>query len=418
MSKPMTLAQQLVREMTVDRLGHRGDGMAEDVFIPNTVPGDRVRVAIYGDRGRVLERLEDGPHRRAPACRHFAECGGCAVQHVEDSLYRSWKLEQLTRALAHRGFADVAVEPLISIPPGTRRRVSLRARIGGTERIMGFQERASHRLVDVEECPITRPEIVAALPSLRSLVAAGLANGGTAQVQVTHTESGLDVVVSPEPERPLEGWQLEPLANEAIAMGLARLTWNGDLVVERAPPYVIMSGTGVAIPPGAFLQPSAEGEAALARLVAEAVGGIGKTADLFAGCGTFTFALARSVPVHAVEGDGAQLAVIDATARTEREFKPITMERRDLTRRPLIASELKPFKAVVLDPPRAGARTQVAEIAKSSVERVVLVSCNPATFARDLRMLVDAGYTLGRITPVDQFVWSPELEVVGVLTRG
>ncbi|MCP5432374.1 MAG: class I SAM-dependent RNA methyltransferase [Alphaproteobacteria bacterium] len=408
---------QSVREVVIEEIGHRGDGIGEGIFIPGTVPGDRVRVSIFCGHGRVLELVEPGAGRAEPVCPHYSLCGGCALQHIDEATYRLWKTDQVKHALASRGFTDLPLETMIAIPPGTRRRVSLGTRMNGGERVLGFRERSSNRIVHVEECPVARPEIVAALQGLKVLMAAGLSEGGAAEVQVTVTEAGLDVAVWPQGGGALEPWRREALANEAMMLSLARFTWGGEVVAERSRPFVLMSGVRVEPPPGAFLQPSSEGEAALARLVTRAVGDAGKTADLFAGCGTFTFALARRVPVHAVEADGEQLAALEAAARSEQGLKPITVERRDLTRRQLVVSELKLYKAAVLNPPRTGARVQIAEVARADLAKVVIVSCNPATFARDARTLVDGGYTFEQLTPVDQFVWSADIELVGVFSK-
>ncbi|MGB5948896.1 MAG: class I SAM-dependent RNA methyltransferase, partial [Parvibaculum sp.] len=406
-------------EVVIGALGHLGDGIAETpdgtLFVPFALPGERVRVRNIGEgRAELLGVLTAAPERALPACRHFGACGGCALQHIETSAYRDWKREQVAAALAARGL-EIEVDPLIPAEPRSRRRATLAATRTKKGVTIGYYGRASHTIVAIAECPLVVPEIERALEGLADLVEPGLSRKGRAALAVTATETGLDVAVSGGKE--IDGPLRAELARRATAIDLARLAWNGELIAERRAPQVTLSGLRVSPPPGAFLQATAEGEAALVRLVLEAVGGSKRVADLFAGCGTFTAALARRAAVLAVEGEKPQLAALDRALRAQGPalgLKPVELLTRDLFRRPMLPSDLEKIDAVVFDPPRAGAAAQAEMLARSSVPLILAVSCNPATFARDARLLVDGGYRLLRVTPVDQFLWSPHIELVGL----
>ncbi len=418
-------------ELTVEAIGGRGDGIAHHgdvrVFVPGTVPGDRLRVRITGVSGEgctaeTVERLADGPGRADPPCRHFGDCGGCAVQHFDDALYAGWKREAVVAALARRGLGETPVAPLLRTPPGGRRRVALMAFRSDSGLRLGFNARASRHVVDVAECPVMVPALTAFLPALRDLLGEMLNRRERAMVAVTATDSGLDVIVALAREPDLAGH--ERLAAFADEMDLARLSWRDmkpgppEPVAHRRPVQASFAGVAVDLPPGSFLQPSAAGEAALVAEVVAAIGdGPDRIVDLYAGCGAFAFALAGNATVHAVEGDGAMAATVAAAAARAGMAGRVTAEARDLERRPLLAGDLTAYDAAVFDPPRAGARAQVAELAGSALATVVAVSCNPATFARDARTLVDGGYRLENVVPVDQFVWSHHVELVAVFRR-
>lgn len=406
-------------EARIARLGVQGDGVAETetgpVYIPFTLPGERVTADIQGERGAAVDIAETSSERIAPICQHFGACGGCALQHLAPAPYREWKRQRVTEALLREGVAaDVA--PVFTVPPASRRRAAFTAVRSGRETRLGFRRALSHEVIDIAECPILAPAITQALPALRTLVGA-LVQPGEARVLVTACESGLDVLMEPE------GRQARPALSPALAVlareaGVARLAWGPGILFSVAPARVALSGVGVDIPPGAFLQAVAEAEAAMARLVVEGVGKARKVADLFCGLGTFTFALARKAAVTAAESDSALLDALAAANRGTSGLKPITPLRRDLMREPLSWQELGAFDAVVFDPPRAGALAQTKALAKSKVARVVAVSCNPVSFARDARALIDGGYRLEGVTPVDQFVFSPHVEVVARFSRG
>jgi len=419
-----------VAELTVERLGARGDGIARfagrPVYLPGTVPGDRVRAELGADRGdgvaaRVVEILAAGPGRAAPACRHFDRCGGCSLQHLDAASYGTAKLALLEDALARHGLADAEIRPVFRVAPGTRRRARLtvqRARGGAT--LVGFNERGSHAVVDLWECPVLRPELVRLAAPLRALASSLLGDGESAAAMATLAGSGVDLLLDlpREPAMPA----LEALAAFAEHADLARLAWRrGEeepvLAALRRAVAVTIAGTRIELPIGAFLQATREGETAMAEAVAEVVGDASPVADLYAGIGAFSFALARRAPVHAVEGWAPAVGAMIRAANAGGLAGRLTAERRDLEQRPLDAAELARFGAVAFDPPRAGAKAQARLLAASAVPVVAAVSCNPATFARDARALVDGGYRLRWIQPIDQFLWSPHLELVAKLER-
>ncbi len=421
-------------EVTVERLGARGDGVAQldgrPVFVPLALPGERLRVRLAGEkaggfRAEMIELLEPAPGRAEPPCRHFGPCGGCALQHLEAGRYRAWKQALVGEALGQRGLPADMVVPLVAVPPGSRRRASLAALRRGGQVRLGFHERASHHVVDVTACLLLTPALMALLPPLREALAAVLADGERLGLTVTETDSGPDLLVSAgRPPGPAARQALAALAEQA---DLARISWSGphegpDLPPEpialRRPPQVSFAGVPVEPPPGGFLQPSAEGEAVLRGLVLEALPApAGDLLELYAGCGSFTFDLAARARVHAVEGDEAALAALWAAARRAGLVGRIGVESRDLARSPVTAEELAAYDCVVFDPPRAGAREQAEALARSRVSTLVAVSCNPRTFARDARILTDGGYTLTKLTPVDQFAWSAHLELVAQFQR-
>jgi len=413
-------------ELVVDRLGAQGDGIAqwrgEAVFLPFTVPGDRVRARIgarrgEGHEGRVVERLADGGGRVEPVCAHFGRCGGCALQHLGADAYRAVKLGALTAALRRVGIDPAVVAPLRTVAPLRRRaRLGLsRPRERRSPVAVGFRERFRQMPVDLSECHVLDPALFALVEPLRRAAVELLPPGGTAEAMLTRCDSGIDLLVE-STERPGLA-ALEALAALAERQDLARVVWrtaDDDVpVVERRPARVMFNGVSVSLPPGAFLQASAAAEAVLVAEIVAAIGPRRPALDLFAGLGTFAFALAGGA-VHAVEGDAPAAA---ALAQAAAGVPGVTVERRDLFREPLAVEELARFAAAVFDPPRAGALRQAAALAASAIGTIVAVSCNPATFARDAARLIAGGYRLERVAPVDQFVWTPHLELAGVFRR-
>jgi 23S rRNA (uracil1939-C5)-methyltransferase len=420
-------------EVEIREIGARGDGIAElpevgKLYVPYTVPGDRVRVRVGQERpdgfaARVVAMLVEGHGRGQPACRHFGQCGGCALQHLDPTYYRNWKLELLRTALARQGAEAGQIRDLVVTPPGSRRRADLTAVRRREDVVLGFNARLSHQVIDLAECPVMRPEIVALLAPLRALLETLLDPADKAETQVTRTDSGLDLLLATGAQLGLK--RRERLAVFAEAQDLARVARRHpkargtEILLERRPVRVRFGETAVALPPGAFLQASAEGEAALRAAVEEAVGPAPRIADLFAGCGTFGLPLAAAGrQVHAVESEPHLAAALEAAARASAGRLRLKVTERDLERRPLEPEELGRTEAVIFDPPRAGARAQAQALASSDVARVVAVSCNPATFARDARTLIGGGYRLEWIQPVDQFLWSPHLELVAAFERG
>ena len=422
---PMGPAEEL--NVQIESLGAQGDGIAriEDrlFFVPNTAPGDEVSIAVGPKRGdgfsaTVLKTHQSGNARTEPFCPHFGACGGCALQHVADDLYLDWKRTVVVDALRRRGLNDVPVGETVCVPRASRRRATFSFdKRGG---VLGFNARFSHRVVDVEHCALLVPELDAMITPLRRLLLKlGLAK---ASVMLTRADSGLDVVIVAKEDLGLA--EREALAAFAEAQDLARLSWmreggkSAEAVSWRRHVRVTFGDTAVDVPSGGFLQPSTEGEAALvARIMAHMVGA-SKIADLFAGLGTFSFPLAKKALVHAVEGESFMTQAMETSAGHAGLGGRLSAEARDLERRPLTPKDLAKFDAVVFDPPRAGARNQAEFLAGAkSVTRIVGVSCNPQTFVRDARILVDGGFTLSGVTPIDQFAYSPHVEIVGTFVR-
>lgn len=402
-------------EVDIVRLGAQGDGIAETGsgprFVPFALPGERVRLSESG-MPEVVSAVS--ANRAKPVCRHFGTCGGCIAQHMSDTLYAQWKRDIVVDALRQQRL-ETDVAALVRIPLGSRRRAVLTAwHANGGMVSLGYYRRKSHELVDIQECPILAPAIATRLPALRALAAA--MPNGEARLTALATEGGLDTAITQSIRR---------IGPEAIAAfgriaeehRLARITANGETVIERAAPTLSFAGADVVVPPDAFVQAAELAEQAITRLVLQAVGRSKRVADLFCGVGTLALPLARNSQVLALDADQAAVAALAAAAVRTGGLKRIETRRRDLFREPLSAPELKNFDAVAFDPPRAGARAQAERLAKSAVPLVVAVSCDPGTLARDLRILVDGGYSIESVTPIDQFLYSAHVEAVAVLRR-
>ncbi|MBL8580684.1 MAG: class I SAM-dependent RNA methyltransferase [Rhizobiaceae bacterium] len=403
----------------IERLGVQGDGVADGpagaVFIPYALPGETVTAAVERDRGTLIAVLDPSPQRSEPACRHFGTCGGCALQHWERDAYQEWKRGLVGMALQSRGIgADIA--PLVPCAPHTRRRAAFSTRRSSGGMVLGFNRAQSSDIVPLEECPVLLPQIAERLPMLRKLAGIVCSCGDKPfRMLVTATASGLDVAVSDQGRLDENARRLA--SSFALAEDLARVSADGEIVIEPHKPMIDFGGVGVSPPPGAFLQATAAAEQAMVELVLAHLSPAKRVADLFSGCGSFALRLARKAEVHAVESDAAALAALDRGFRFAGGLRKVTHERRDLFRRPLTAKELTAFGGVVFDPPRAGAEEQATQIARSEVPLVAAVSCNPATLARDLRIIVDGGYRLKSVTPIDQFLWSPHVEAVALLEK-
>jgi 23S rRNA (uracil1939-C5)-methyltransferase len=391
------------------RLAGRGDGITADGrHVPMVAPGDVVR-----ESGAHIR----GPHYQTPPCPHYPQCGGCQLQHVDDASYTDFVADRVHHALVAQGIADIVINTLHLSPPHTRRRAALKARRLGREVRLGFNEAGSHNLVDVRACDVLHPALVALLKPLRPLLLTMMRDRGSAAVQLTLVDQGVDVVITGVTVAGLEA--AEALSDFAARHRLARLALDeGDGLSTRWEPEaatMTLGGVPVEFPPGAFLQSTADGEAALRTEVLEITRAATQVADLFAGLGTFALPLSAHAPVHAVEGARDPVLALARAANGAR--RAITTEHRDLFRRPLTAGELARFDAVVIDPPRAGAAAQVAELAQSGVTCIAYVSCNPQTFARDARTLIDHGFSLTSVTPVGQFRWSTHVELIGAFSR-
>jgi len=424
--RPEAHREELV-ELAIERVGARGDGIAQyrgdPVFVPFTVPGDHVRARLgarrHGGReGFVVDWLASGPGRGAPCCRHFGTCGGCALQHLDHESYQRIKLGVLHSALERVGIDPGVVGPIRLVPPERRRaRLGIsRPRDPRLPARVGYRERLRHNLVDLRECPVLEPALFALIGRLPQVARDLIPPGGSAEATLTRTDSGIDLLMGAA-ERP-ELSACEVLARFGEECDLARIVWRSGpdelVVVERRPVRVLLSGVAVPFPPGAFLQASPSAEMILVEEVLSAVGPARPAVDLFAGLGAFAFALACDGPVHAVEGDVGTAA---ALARAAADQPRATVERRDLARNPLPADALSRYAAAVFDPPRAGAARQAKALAASAVATVIAISCNPASFARDAATLVSGGYRLQRVTPIDQFVWTPHLELAATFRR-
>ena len=410
--------------LTISHIGGQGDGVARTergpVFAPLTLPGEVIRAEVRDGRAEAVEIVTSSPDRIAPVSPHYGDCGGCSLQHWAAGPYLAWKREQVRAALAREGI-ETEVEATLATPPGARRRLALHARRGPDGRaILGFKARKSWRLVEVTACPVADPRIVAAIPALARVAEAFLEHPKSAPtLHITWTLDGLDVDVTGV-ERRSGGLSRDAqmrAITAAAEMDLARLSLAGETLVMARRPRVMFGPATVPLPAGGFLQAAPQAEAAMVERAVAAVRGAKKIADLFCGAGTFTFPLATVAPVVAADASAEGIAALKAGIGTARGLKPITAEARDLFRRPLSPFDLKGCDAIVFDPPRAGAAEQTAQIAQTKAEVAVGVSCNPTTFARDARILIDAGFRLERVTPVDQFLWSAHVELVGVFRR-
>lgn len=404
----------------IARLGAQGDGIADTpsgpVFVPYALAGERVQADVRGERARLIAVIGASPERIAPVCRHFTHCGGCAVQHLRTPAYLAWKRELVTAAFSARGI-DAPIGHVATVGLGARRRASFSARRTGRGVVLGFHESKGVDIVDLQECPVTASAIVRVLPGLRRLVEPLMSRRAPGRVVVTLAANGLDVAIEDVPGNPSVEVR-EFLAREATALKLARLTLAGDTLYQATVPAVRFGTANVVLPARSFLQAAPAAEAEMVRLVTQAVGESKRVVDLFCGMGTFTLPLAQRAPVLAVDGDKSAITALANAANRTPGLKPIETKLRDLFREPLSVKELQGFDAAVFDPPRAGAATQAAALAASGVKTIVAVSCNPATLARDARMLIDGGFKLERVTPIDQFLYSPHIEAVAVFRRG
>lgn len=401
-------------EFTIKHLGLQGDGVAEGpVFAPLTLPGEVVTGQLEGSILRDVKVLRPSDRRIAPPCRHFKSCGGCQLQHADDTFVAEWKVDVVRRALEAQGLETV-FRPIETSPPQSRRRAGFAARRTKKGTMAGFHSRASDTIIAIPDCKLLEPALMKGAQVAEALAEIGASRKVPLSVTVTITTTGLDVSVGNG--KPLDGPLRQHLAALCERLSLARLTWEDEVVAMRAPPVHMFGTVAVTPPPGAFLQATAHGEAALTRAVCEMTAGAARIIDLFAGCGTFALPLARTAEIHAVEGAPEMVAALDQAWRKAEALKPVTTEARDLFRRPLLPDELTKAEAVVLDPPRAGAEAQVAELAKSRVPRIAYVSCNPVTFARDAQVLVNAGFTLDWVQVVDQFRWSAHVELAACFT--
>lgn len=406
--------------ITIDRLGHLGDGIAQTesgtIYASGLLPGEVAEGDLQGDTLVNTRIVTPSSLRVKPPCSHARTCGGCLMQHAADPFVAEWKEGIVRGALAGQGL-EAPFRAIATSPARSRRRATLTGRKTKGGALLGFHARASDMLLPVPNCQLLHPDLIATFPGLEALVRLGGSRTTELQLTVTRSLAGADVAVTGGKE--LDATLRLELARATEAHGFARLTWSGETVALRASPVQRMGRALVTPPPGAFLQATADGETALLQAVALAIGSARKVTDLFAGCGTFALPLAERAEVHAVEGEAAMTAALDKAARQTEGLRRVTVETRDLFRRPLEADEFKGVEAVVIDPPRAGAEAQVARLGAARVPVIAMVSCNPVTFARDARGLCQAGYRLDWVQAIDQFRWSAHVELAArfVLTK-
>ena len=412
----------MAETLLIDHVGHRGDGVASspggNVYVPYTLGGETVEVAaVHGhpDRRKLVEVKQPSPERIAPFCPHFSVCGGCAIQHWEVEAYRDWKRNIVVETLAQAGIA-CEVAPLVDAHGSGRRRIALHARMGTHEVLkVGFAAASSHDIIPIDRCPVLDPALDGAIDAAWAISEALKPSRKPLDIQFTATSGGLDVDV--RGSGPVSAAMTAKLSAVAQQHRLARLTRHGELVLMRNPPVVAIGTTQVTLPPGSFLQATAAGEEALAALVLDHCKRAKHAADLFCGVGPFALRLAAKSRVAAFDSDAGSVAALQKAATSTSGLKPVKAEARDLFRRPLVPQELRDYDTVVFDPPRQGAQAQVTQLAASKVVTVVAVSCNVTTFARDAKILIDGGYRIEDVTPVDQFRHTPHVELVARFSR-
>lgn len=404
------------QNITIARIGHLGDGIAEGpegpIYVPYTAPGDTLVADTTVPGGwRITAR---GTDYQAPPCSHYTQCGGCNLQHITPTLYQQTKREWLIAALAGQNI-ETEIAPMISVAPHQRRRATFTLIRDGKKVRIGFHKQGSHNLIEVPGCEVLRSQIIETLENVCILVAPYMPKRGETRATLTHTQTGFDLAF--ETKAPIPDLLSDAEIARARKAKIVRISWNGEILISLTAPQINLSGIMVELPPGAFLQPTDESQQALVGIVQSHLKGAKHVADLYAGIGTFSFALAHTARVSAFEGHAPSVEALKKAAGDATELKTITAETRDLVRRPLMPADLKKFNGVVLDPPRLGAEAQARQLAKSKVGTISYVSCSPQSFARDARFLIEGGFRLVHITPIDQFLWSHHIELVGHFVR-
>jgi 23S rRNA (uracil1939-C5)-methyltransferase len=406
------------RTLQIERLGQRGEGIAQEtshpIYVPYALAGETVRADVAGERGDLVEILKPSPDRIAPYCPHYTICGGCAVQTLAPHAYAEWKRGLVESALRYAR-VETQVGALVDAHGAGRRRATFHVRYGSGAIHVGFMKARAHEVVDLDACPVLASSMKDALAATRTIAVTLQASAKPLDILVTATRTGFDIDI--KGHGPLAEREIAALTSFANAHGIPRLSNHGLLVVERRAPIIRLGIADLVLPPGAFLQATDAGEAVLAQTVTAAFGSVRRGLDLFAGVGTFSLRLAERISMHAVDSDEAALAALARASRDQPTLRPVSTERRDLFRRPLTGAELAPYDGVVFDPPRAGAEAQARALAGSTVPLVVAVSCNPATFGRDLALLCAGGYVIESVTPFDQFRSSPHVEMIAILRR-
>lgn len=427
--KSVSLPKELV-QVAIYGVGAKGDGLAKDdgghnYFVPYSVEGDVAQVQITAKRtdgfvADIKKLISPGPHRVEAPCPYFTKCGGCSLQHLDPASYKSWKIERVIESLRRNSISIEPLEPVL-VPQGQRRRASFTVVKKGKKVILGFNTRASHHIEEIENCLLLNQNLNALIPHLRTLLPIIMKKEGTGDVIINFPTKTADIVFALPGEMDIKTHQ--QLMDFAETHNIGRMSWQEDgkgepqLIIQRSPVTTQFGETTIELPPSPFLQPSKMGEEALIDFAMSALGNEKKILDLYAGCGSFTFALAQHGIVHAVETNQAALKALELSAGRAKLGGRITTEVRDLTRQPIMGKELLKFDAVLFDPPRAGAREQVEHLAKSPIGLIIAVSCNPTTFARDASTLIEGGYKLEKLLPVDQFTWSAHVEVAAIFRK-
>jgi len=405
-------------EYIVDRLGQLGDGIIDspngEIFVPFTLPGEHIEGNVKNGRinsPRIIKPVSD---RIKPACKHFKSCGGCSLQHASDTVISDWKIRKTQDALSQVNLHP-EFRPIINSKAGSRRRATFAAKRTKKGALVGFHGRASDVIIEISECPISDPILLSGMPAFSQFAILGSSRKAILRISATVSENGLDVKI--DNGKKLSATEISKFAQICNQFKILRLMWNDDVIAQSNPPSQKMGLADVIPPSGAFLQATKSGEAALIKTVLEIIGPSKRVVDLFAGCGTFALPISSKATVHALEGDVNMIAALDSGWRAAGGLHDIKSETRDLFRRPLMPDEFKKIDAIVIDPPRAGAVSQVIEIAKANVGRIAFVSCNPATFARDASILCNNGYNLDWVQVIDQFLWNPHIELVAQFTK-
>jgi len=411
-----------LERFSIDHVGQQGDGVAFDggrnIYVPYTLAGEIVDTEVSpgrpADRRDLVKIITASPERIEPFCEYFGVCGGCAIQHWQTDTYRNWKRQLVVDTLKQAGIA-CEVGALVDAHGTGRRRATLHARQGSGELRVGFAAAGRHEIVPVGHCPILDPAMDGAIAAANAVAELLKPVAKPLDIQVSATDNGLDVDV--RGSGPLGTAMLSKLSGLAKEHRLPRLTRHGELVLMQAPPSIRVGRASVTLPPASFMQPTQAGEETLAALVTERCKGAKRIADLFCGFGPFALRLAEKFRVSAFDSDAGAITALNDAVRTTQGLKPLMAEARDLFRRPLMPQELREFDGVVFDPPRQGAEAQSRQLAASRLTHVVAVSCNPATFARDARILLGGGFKLGEVMPVDQFRHTAHVELVARFSR-
>ena len=405
-------------EYIVNRLGQLGDGIIDspsgEIFAPFTLPGEHITGKIENGRINTPKIIKPVSDRIKPVCKHFKNCGGCSLQHASDTIIADWKIKKTQDALSQVSLYP-KFRPIINSKKESRRRATFAAKRTKKGSMVGFHSRASNIIVEVTECPVSDPIILSGIPAFSQFAILGSSRKSVLRISATVSGYGLDVRV--ENGKELSPTEISQFAQICDQYKILRLVWNEDMIAQSNPPGQTMGSVNIVPPSGAFLQATKTGEAELIKNVLEIIGTSKKVVDLFSGCGTFTLPISSKASVYAVEGDRNMNEALDAGWRAAGGLHDIKSETRDLFRRPLMPDEFKKVDAIVIDPPRAGALSQVTEISKTNVGRIAFVSCNPTTFARDAAILCNNGYNLDWVQVVDQFLWNPHIELVAQFTK-